>query len=403
MGAYYAESAAWMVNALASLGRNDEARKSGDDALAVTDKVLELRPGFRLALHAEQIIEGALAGVAQNELNPAEAVRLNERNTQTSLTLLKLDPNNVTSINNLGVADQTQGDFLWALGKVHEAIPYYLKSLDEYGHAAAGGAGFIVIHSYDTAITAFRQAQIGDAAGSAATVAKGAPFLTRLRKSEPKGSMAVVIVEAMEKIPAAGGAFERDDLPTAHRIATDAVTRLQSAKPEGALQASQRSISLYVASHIAGRTEFRLGNFAGAELAERTALAARKEWGNQSTPDQRDLGEVSTWLAMSLARQGRIAEAAQTIGPVVEFQRELAARNHGDKWQPLEFAAALYAQSLTDKNKSAALLREAAGLVDGLPPTLRALHDVRQWRDLIQQARQGAAEPAPPAGERSAG
>ena len=76
---------------------------------------------------------------------------------------------------------------------------------------------------------------------------------------------------------------------------------------------------------------------------------------------------------------------------------------HGDKWQPLEFAGALYVQSLTDKNKSAALLREAAGLVDGLPPTLRALHDVRLWRDLIQQARQGAAEPAPPARQRSAG
>jgi tetratricopeptide (TPR) repeat protein len=404
MGAYYAESAAWMVSALSSLGRSDEARKGGADALAVADKVLERRPGFRLALHAEQIIESSLANVAQNDLNPAEAIRINERNTQTSMTLLKLDPNNVTSINNLGVADQSQGDFLWALGKVSEAIPYYLKSLDEYGRAAAGGAGFVVIRSYDTAITAFRQAQIGDADGSAATVAKGAPFLTRLRKSEPKGSMAVVIVEAMEKIPAAGGAFERDDLATALRIATDAVSQLQSARPDGLLQASQRSISLYVASHIAGRTEFRLGNFAAAQQAERTALAARKEWGNQATPDQRDLGEVSTWLAMSLARQGRITEAAQIIGPVVKFQRELAARNHGDKWQPLEFACALYAQSLTDKKQSAALLREAAGLVDGLPPTLRALHDVRLWRDLIQQAQKGAAELwAPPSGERSAG
>jgi hypothetical protein len=403
MGAYYADSAGWMVNALAALGRNAEARKSGDDALAVADKVLGQRPGFRLALHAEQIIEGALATAAQNELNPAEAIRLNERNAQTSLTLLKLDPNNTTSINNLGVADQTQGDFLWSLGKVREAIPFYLKSLDEYGHATAGGAGFVVIHSFDTAITAFRQAQIGDAAGSAATVAKGAPFLTKLRQSEPKGSMAVVIVEAMEKIPAAGGAFERDDLATALRIATDAVAQLQSAKPDGALQASQRSISLYVASHIAGRTEFRLGNFAAAEQAERTALAARKEWGNLATPDQRDLGEVSTWLAWSLARQDRLTEAAQTIGPVVKFQRELSARNHGDQWQPLELACALYVQSLTDKKQSAVLLREAAALVDGLSPTLRAMHDVRLWRDLIRQTQKEAAGLTAPAAERSAG
>jgi hypothetical protein len=215
--------------------------------------------------------------------------------------------------------------------------------------------------------------------------------------------MAVVIVEAMEKIPAAGGAFERDDLATAQRIATDAVAQLQSAKPDGALQASQRSISLYVASHIAGRTEFRLGDFAAAEQAERTALAARKEWGNNATPDRRDLGEVSTWLALSLARQGRLTDAAQIIGPVVKFQRELTARNHDDKWQPLELASALYVQSLTDKNKSAALLREAAALVDGMTPTLRALHDVRLWRDLIRQTQKEAAGLSVPAAERSAG
>jgi tetratricopeptide (TPR) repeat protein len=403
MGAYYAESAAWMVSALANLGRNDEARKSGDDALAVADKVLEQRPGFRLALHAEGIIQGVLAGVAQNEMNLAEALRLNEHHMQTSLDLLKLDPNNTTSINNLAVAHQVEGDFLWSLGKVREAMPYYLKSLDEYSGASAGGAGFVVVHSYDISITAFRQAQIGDSAGSAETVAKGAPFLTKLRASQPKGSMAVVIVEAMEKIPAAGGAFERDDLATARRVATDVVSELQSAKPDGALQASERDISVYVASHIAGRSEFGLGNFTAAEQAERTALAARKEWGNLATPDQRDLGEVSTWLALSLARQGRITEAAQTIEPVVKFQRELAARNRDDKWQPLELAGALYVQSLTDKNRRAALLREAAGLVDGLPPTLRALHDVRLWRDLIRQAQKSAAGLEPVSGERSAG
>jgi hypothetical protein len=207
----------------------------------------------------------------------------------------------------------------------------------------------------------------------------------------------------MEKIPAAGAAFERDDLATALRIATDAVGQLRSAKPDGSLQASQRSISLYVASHIAGRTEFRLGNFAAAEQAERTALSARKEWGNEATPDQRDLGEVSTWLAWSLARQGRLTEAAQTIGPVVKFQRELTARNHGDQWQPLELACALYVQSLTDKKQSAVLLREAAALVDGLSPTLRAMHDVRLWRDLIRQTQKETAGLPVPAAERSAG
>lgn len=39
---------------------------------------------------------------------------------------------------------------------------------------------------------------------------------------------------------------------------------------------------------------------------------------------------------------------------------------------------------------AAALLHEAATLVDAAPPELRALHDVRQWRRRIHQAQQGA-------------
>ena len=82
-------------------------------------------------------------------------------------------------------------------------------------------------------------------------------------------------------------------------------------------------------------------------------LARKKE-------DRARLGELSTWLAMAIARQGRLAEAAQVMAPVIKFHRELSAKNRGDQWQNVELAAALYAQALTDKTRSAALLREAA-------------------------------------------
>ena len=94
---------------------------------------------------------------------------------------------------------------------------------------------------------------------------------------------------------------------------------------------------------------------------------------------------------MAQARQGRSTEAAQTIAPIVKLQRELAARNHGDQWLPLELACALYAEALSDSKRGSALLREAAALVDGLAPTLRPLHDVRQWRERIRQAQQSPA------------
>jgi hypothetical protein len=73
----------------------------------------------------------------------------------------------------------------------------------------------------------------------------------------------------------------------------------------------------------------------------------------------------------------------------VKFQRELAANNHGDRWQPLELAGALYAEALCDPKQRGPLLHEASGLIDALPATLRALQDVRQWRERIEQAQQG--------------
>jgi hypothetical protein len=76
---------------------------------------------------------------------------------------------------------------------------------------------------------------------------------------------------------------------------------------------------------------------------------------------------------------------AQTIGPIVKFQPELAPKNHRDRRLPMELAAALYAQARTDPPKSAALLHEAGGPIEGVAPELRPVHEVRQWREYIQQ------------------
>jgi hypothetical protein len=390
MGAYYVEGGAWRVGALVNMGRNAEARSLGEDAVALADRLLERRPGYRLALHGQQIIESSLSNVAQNELNPAEAVRLGLRTEQISYTLLKLDPDNIVTLNNLGVAHQTLGDSLWAAGKLGAANAYYLKSLDDYGRATIGGASFVIIRAYDVASTAYRQAQSGDAAGAAATIASGAPYLAKLRQDDSKATVTQAIVEALGKLAAAAAAYERDDYTATARLAAEGARQLQAITPRGDLEVSQRSISLFFAQHLAGRAAFQSGDYAGAERAEREALAARKVWGTQAIPDQRDLGEITTWLTMALAQQGKMQEAVQLIAPVVKFQRGLAARNRGDQWLPIELASALYAQGLADPKARAALLREAAGLLDGAAATLRNIHDIRQWRERVARARAAA-------------
>ena len=383
MGAYYAEAGAWLVQGLISLGRNDEARRSGIDAMALADKVIAQRPGYRLALHAQQLIVGNLANIAQIDLNPLAALPMARRAEQISLTLLGFDPDNVITLNNLSVAYLSLGDLHWSAGRLRESIPYNQKALVTVGRATTGGAGFFISRAFDSYVLTIRQAQLGDFAAAGATIDSGAPYLTRLRKSEPQGDLSLALVDGLGKMAVAWVAFERDEYATAQRIGADVERELQAIKPTGNVEAIQRANILSAAADLGGRTAYELRDYRAAEQAEAKALAERRTTGTEAVFDHRALGELSTWLAMALARQGKTVEAAKLIGPVVQFRRELAARNHGDQWVPIELASALYAQALTEKTRSAALLQEAATLLDAAPAELRNLHDVRQWRARI--------------------
>jgi hypothetical protein len=400
MGAQYAEGGAWLITALAGEGRDDEAARVGADAVAVADKVLEIRPGYRLALHAEQVIEANLALAAQDSLDPAAGLQAGQRAEQVSLTLLKLDPKNVTSANNLGVAHQSIAAAYWAQGRLKEAMPWYVKSLDDFGRAVNGGSGFMLIRAYNMADTAVRMATIGDAAGADAVVAAGAPFTARMRKIAAPGSFQRLMIDSCDELPAAQIAFERDDLQTAHDIVTAAARQLRDSKPNGSHEESQKANTFYIAALIATRVEFERGDYAAAEKSAREAAAQREIMSTGAVQDSRDQGEIAIWLTMALVRQGRLAEAAQTIAPVIIFQRGIVARNRGDQWLPYEMANALYAQALTDPKQAAVLLREAVSLFDKLPPSMRNLHDIKQWRTRIQQAQSKSVAHSDPAAVR---
>ena len=88
--------------------------------------------------------------------------------------------------------------------------------------------------------------------------------------------------------------------------------------------------------------------------------------------------------------QGRSADAAHTLAPVIKLQGELAARNHGDRWLPLELARTRYVEALIDPTKRAELLTEASHLIDGLSPEVRAARETRQWRERVHAAQQAS-------------
>jgi hypothetical protein len=146
----------------------------------------------------------------------------------------------------------------------------------------------------------------------------------------------------------------------------------------------------YFLHDVEGRAAYLSGDFVAAEHSLAQAVEQRAAAGTAATDDRRQLEALHTWLALAQVRQGHTSEAAQTIAPVVKFQRELAARNRGDRWQPKELAAALYAQALTDPANRTALLNEAARLIDNLVSEVRSTHEVQQWRARILEARRNA-------------
>ncbi|MGH8317040.1 MAG: hypothetical protein ACREUL_03560 [Steroidobacteraceae bacterium] len=385
MSADYAEAGTWRVNALANLGRNDEALRIGREVLAVSDRVLQQRPGYRLTLHSKEVTESNLGYVAFQELDPQEDMHYELQAQQTVRVLLQLDPNNVATLNNLAVALGGNGDSLWALGRLDGAVDTYRRSLQPLAQAVHGGAFFIA--NYEGFLTGlgFNQAISGDLTGALRTAASGRAFLERNRAYLPQGGGESGLLKLYPHFVQIMVSYERDEFAEASRLAARAIQQASTAKLVGAVVKNWRPGVLSDYSQIYGRAEYQLSNFASAESAQRAAL----KWDKIAFPsNQRQMAKDSAWLAMALARQGKRREATQVIDPVVKFDEKLLARDHGDVWVPYELAGALYAQSLAEPAYRERLLPRAAVLLRRLPPRLRRLRDVRRWRQWVEQSLQ---------------
>ena len=382
----YAEAGAWQVEVLQKLGRIDEARAVGIDAAAVAAKVLEVRPSYRSALHANQLIQGDLGGLAQDDLRPAEAIAYNLRSIDISHVQIKLDPNNTVAWNNLSIAYLTLGDVAWSQGRVRESVDYYHQALDAVGRASHAGAWFVLNALYPTGILALRQADAGMPEAAQKTQEGAVAASANLHSTEPGSSQLPIFADCYVKFVQAGLALARDDPQSARRAAQDSARAVRDRVPSGGFQGFFKEQCTFNAVDEQGQAEYLMADYAAAERTLRAALDARKEYPDSSNSDHRDVAGTSTLLALAMARQGRLSDAAQIVDPVVKLHRTLAAHNHGDGLQTVELAKALYVQAMCESDKRVAALREAAALMDGLPAGLRPLHSVRLWRNWIGEA-----------------
>jgi len=386
MAAQYSEAGAWLTSSLANLGRTEDAERAGEDAITVVEKLLEQRPGYLLALHAQEILTDALGGIALFDMRPGEAITLGKRSEAISLSLIKMDSKNTVSYNNLAVGLNQLGDSSWQMGRPREAFDYYRQALEAISHASTAGASFVMNNTvFPNVQLATKQADLGDNAAANATLAVATRVMTGLRQSEPNRRFLAAFGQCVLNFGESDIALSRGDPATTQRTERETLSLMQGTTPHGASEEFWKTLCITYGVDLAGQAEYLLGDPAATEKDMREALAMRQHWPTHNDFDRRDEARMATLLAMALVREGHTADAEHVITPVVKFHRELAARNHGDEFQHVELASALYAQALADKRLRPALLKEADALVSGVPAAMRDLHSVRLWRDRIRE------------------
>ena len=386
MAGYYAESGTWRVAALISLDRGQEARQVAADAGGVAEQILTLRPGHRIALHALEVMQSALTELASAELRPVEALAMGRRGEATAQALVTLDPKNTVSFNNLAAVRMDLGEASWAAGEPRESLDYYQKAIADMRHAENGGAEFVLNQLFPLSVMAGRQSDLGDSAAADTALGSATKFVSALHASEAPGSPLPLFGECNLQIALEAGALWRGDLTAARRIGADIIALVQTVKPKGGFQEFYKNACIFYPDRYKGEAEYLQADYAAAERTLREAIEARKGWPMAVEGDRREQVEVSTMLALALIGERRDDEARRLIEPIIKYQRELAARNHGDQQQHVELARALYAQALIDPAHRAALLQEAATLLQSVPPQMQALHSVRIWRDRVHEA-----------------
>jgi tetratricopeptide (TPR) repeat protein len=386
----YAFAQAWLASALSVLGRYDEASRFGEEGLAVADQILARHPQYGEALLTKEVVGQGLSVGALDESDPVNALQFATQGEQASLTLVNIEPRNVLYANQLGNSYGLISGSMWQAGRLRAAITYGQKAMQTWGSRAAGFSYGLTNLTGAMEDLASDQAQLGDFGGAAATLAAARPLFSpsALRKLGLAAGAVETRFSAGQASALGAIAYERGDFAAARHIAHTAIAAL---KAQGVTKLA------YVRTLAAGegRADYALGDFAAAEQAERTSLSAMRALDNFiGGLIQRNEAQTTIWLSMSLAREGKRAEAAKTIDPVVTMYRGLMEKNHSDQWLPLEFAEALYTQSLSDSQHRAALLREASGLVNHLIPAIARLHDTREWRARIEAAHRGANDEA---------
>jgi hypothetical protein len=381
----YVEAAGWMVQAAAGGGDGDTARAIGAEGIALTERLLELRPGDKMAIYSQAVILSNLVGLATDDLRPAQALAMSSSAIAAQSRLVALDPGNTVARNNVAAAISALSDAQWSLGRIKDSIESWDRSIVSMRLAASGAPQFKLAKVQFLWNLGRRHAEAGEFAEIPKISQEMVETTRIMRANVSKENNLPLWAQSATIGLSTIVALMRHDPHEALRLVRLQVPAIESAKATGPDKAA-KDLALFYNYSAKSRAEFMLGEYAAAEKSARTALEARKKMQFGANFDAAEEDTESMQIALSLVAQDRDSEASAIIEPVVKRRRDTQSRNHGDMDTPMGLAAALYVQATIDAKRRLALLREAGALIDATTVEYRNLNTTRLWRDRITRA-----------------
>ena len=190
-------------------------------------------------------------------------------------------------------------------------------------------------------------------------------------------------------------ALTAGDFHFVREAAPAAIRRIEAQRPNDENEARIRYDELERFHRYLAIALYNLKEYAAAEREIQLAIDNRRRLPTHLMIDKLDASYERVLLALTVARQGRNAEALKIVEPELKWHRELVSRGSEDLYfQRTLLARAQLAAALASPDKAPALLAEAAAIMDGLPKTMTRLKTIALLRSSI--AEEMKARPLPP-------
>ena len=388
-------SAGWTLGeALTTIGKPDEAMPILLETIKLADKLIEKRPGHRLALRAKAIGIGQLGAIEETNLHWADVLRYARESQRVQEVVTALDPGNSGSQNNLRVAKGNASLALFELGRVAEANTALQAMLVIDKAEKVNGFSMSNLVNWH-GILAQVLAEDGKLDAADAEIKKAEQYLKSfLATTDDKGPRIATPAELASwrgRVDVLAGRKEKIDALDASlkvHIAALLARRAELGKDAGT-GPHPILIGLYETAY---RTMMAKDDYAGAAGYAQQQVQELSRSEKLSLSDQRDISVAGAKLALALARGGKLYDAANTIKPVLAFFQTPGILKSDAVTLKGDNAEALLAAALAVQEKPAekqALLTQALQSVDAMPAAMKALKSYARVREEIVREQSG--------------